>query len=153
MYISRAEQERKQSACTAVYSTPLFRDKRQVSDDPGLEKSTRWTFRLSAVLQGLVVRKLVVYYESMKREVKTRPIYECRCDERLKTKVEESTCLGYTGLLGELEHLKTETRLIDEMFASVMGEYVFLVIGPPFQQSLLKKKSSRPQNKIKLRFS
>ena len=64
----------------------------------------------------------------MKREVKTRPIYECRCDERLKTKVEESTCLtlGYSGLLGELEHLKTETRLIDEMFASVMGEYVFL---------------------------
>ncbi len=53
-------------------------------------------------------------------------MYECRCDERLKTKAEESACLGYTGLLGELEHLKTETRLIDEMFASVMGEYVFL---------------------------
>jgi hypothetical protein len=40
-------------------------------------------------------------------------------------KVEESTQLAYTGLLGELEHLKIETRLIDEMFASVMGEYVF----------------------------
>jgi hypothetical protein len=26
----------------------------------------------------------------------------------------------------ELEHLKMETRLIDEMFASVMGEYGFL---------------------------
>ena len=62
-----------------------------------------------------------VYYESMKRELKTRPIYECRCDERLKTKAEESTRLAYTGLLGELEHLKIETRLIDEMFASVMG--------------------------------
>jgi hypothetical protein len=62
----------------------------------------------------------------MKRELQTRPTYECRYDERLKTKVEESTCLGYTGLLGELEHLKIETRLIDEMFASVMGEYVFL---------------------------
>jgi hypothetical protein len=61
----------------------------------------------------------------MKRELKTRPIYECRCDERLKTKAEESTRLAYTGLLGELEH-KIETRLIDEMFASVMGEYVFL---------------------------
>jgi hypothetical protein len=56
------------------------------------------------------------------REVKTRPIYECRCDERLKPKGEESTCLGYTGLLGELEHLKIETRLIDDKFASVMGE-------------------------------
>jgi hypothetical protein len=49
----------------------------------------------------------------MKRELKTRPIHECRCDERLKTKVEESTRLAYTGLLGELEHLKIETRLTD----------------------------------------
>jgi hypothetical protein len=62
----------------------------------------------------------------MKRELKTRPIYECRCDERLKIKTEESTRLAYTGLLGELEHLEIETRLIDEMFASVMGEYVLL---------------------------
>jgi hypothetical protein len=69
---------------------------------------------------------LPVYYESTKRELKIRPIYECRFDERLKTKVEESTRLGYTGLLGELEHLQIKTRLIDEMFASVMGEYVFL---------------------------
>ena len=28
----------------------------------------------------------VVYYESIKRELKIRPIYECRCDERLQTK-------------------------------------------------------------------
>ena len=67
----------------------------------------------------------IVYYESMKRELQTRPIYECRCDERLKTKSEESTRIAYTGLLGELEHLKIKTRLIDEMFASVRGEYVF----------------------------
>jgi hypothetical protein len=67
-----------------------------------------------------------VYYESIKRELKTRPIIECRCDERLKTKDEESTHLTYTGLFGELEHLKTKTRLIDEMFVSVMCEYVFL---------------------------
>ena len=66
------------------------------------------------------------YYESRKREIKTRLTYEDRCDERLNTKDEESTRLGDTGLLVELEHLKIETRLIDEMFASVMGEYVFL---------------------------
>jgi hypothetical protein len=41
------------------------------------------------------------------------------------SKTEESTRLGYTGLIGELEHLKIKTRLINEMFASVMGEYVF----------------------------
>jgi hypothetical protein len=28
--------------------------------------------------------------------------------------------------IGGLEHLKIETRLIDEMFVNVMGEYVFL---------------------------
>ena len=43
---------------------------------------------------------IVVYYESIKREVTTRPM--CRCDERLKTKDEESTRLTYTGLLGEI---------------------------------------------------
>jgi hypothetical protein len=53
-------------------------------------------------------------------------VYECRYDERLKPKVEESALLSYTGLLGELEHLKIKTSLIDEKFASVMGEYVFL---------------------------
>jgi hypothetical protein len=68
---------------------------------------------------------LIVYYESRKRDLQTRPIYECRCDERLKTKSEKSTRLTYTGLFGELEHLKIETRLIDEMFESVMGEYVY----------------------------
>jgi hypothetical protein len=59
-----------------------------------------------------------MYFETRKGEVKTRPIYECRCDERPKTKSEKT----YDGFLGELEHLKIETRLIDEMFPSVMGE-------------------------------
>jgi len=59
------------------------------------------------------------FYESIKRDLKITPIYECRCDERLKTKVEESTRLSDTGLIGELEHLKIKTRLIDEMFVSV----------------------------------
>ncbi len=43
---------------------------------------------------------------------------------RLKPKGEESVYLEYTGLLGELEHLKIETRLTNEKFASVMGECV-----------------------------
>ena len=57
--------------------------------------------------------KIFVYYESLKRELKTKTIYGFRCDERLKTKVEESTRLGYTLLSTELEHLKIETRLTD----------------------------------------
>ena len=40
----------------------------------------------------------IVYYESIKREIQRRPIYECRYDERLKTKTDGSTCLTYTGL-------------------------------------------------------
>ena len=67
---------------------------------------------------------LLVYYESIKRELKRRPIYECRCDERLQTKTKEFTRLTYTGMVVELEHLKIETRLIDATFANVMGEYV-----------------------------
>ena len=42
-------------------------------------------------------RNFFVYYESRKRELKTKPTYECRI----------------------------KTRLITEKFASVMGEYVF----------------------------
>ncbi len=64
----------------------------------------------------------VVYYESVNREIKTKPIYEFRCDERLQTKSEEFTRLGCTLLCTELEYLKIETRLIDEKFASVKGE-------------------------------
>ncbi len=41
----------------------------------------------------------------------------------------------------ELEHLKIETTLIDEMFASVMGEYysVLEVIGVPSIFKLKRK--------------
>ncbi len=69
----------------------------------------------------------VVHYESIKRELKIRCIYECRCDhcdESLQTKTKEFTSLAYTGLVVELEHLKIETRLIDEEFANAMGENV-----------------------------
>jgi hypothetical protein len=65
-------------------------------------------------------RSTLVYYESIKRDLNIRLIYECRCDERIKTKTEGSTRLTYTGLCGGLEHLKITTRLIDERFASVM---------------------------------
>ncbi len=63
-----------------------------------------------------------VYYESIKRVLKRRLIFEYRCDERLKTKNDESTRLVDTGLVVELEHQKTKTRLKDEKFASVKGE-------------------------------
>jgi hypothetical protein len=76
------------------------------------------------VVSCRVKRELVVYYESIKRELKIRCIYECRCDERLQTKTKEFTHLAYTGWVVELEHLEIEKRLIDEEYANAMGEYV-----------------------------
>jgi hypothetical protein len=73
---------------------------------------------------------IYIYYETIERELNKRLTYECRCDESLglKTKVEGSTCLSYTGLREGLENLKMETKLINvnERFASAMGECVFL---------------------------
>ncbi len=62
---------------------------------------------------GLELLKIVVYYESIKREIKIKPVSESRCDERLKTKIEESTCLSDIGLFGVLEHLKIKTKTQD----------------------------------------
>ncbi len=55
-------------------------------------------------------------------KLKTKYICGCRCYERLQPNTKEFTCLSYTELVLELEHLKIETRLITEMFANVMGE-------------------------------
>ena len=69
-------------------------------------------FRVSSalLLPSYSSQSFFVYYESIKRELERRPIYECRCDERLKTKAEGFTRLAYNGLRGGLEHLKIETR-------------------------------------------
>jgi hypothetical protein len=45
------------------------------------------------------------------RELEARTINACRYDEKLKTKAEESKRLTYTGLFGELEHLKTKDEV------------------------------------------
>ncbi len=69
------------------------------------------------------MRENVFFYESRKWEVKKRRKNEYRCDERRKTKTEESTCLTYTGFHEELEHLKIKTRLISAKLGNVMGKY------------------------------
>jgi hypothetical protein len=91
---------------------------------PKKKKDERKHMSSCSEFTTITLKSRVVYYESIKRELKIKPIHECRCDERLKTKAEESARLGYTGFLGELEHLKIKTRLIDEKFQSVMGECV-----------------------------
>jgi hypothetical protein len=47
------------------------------------------------VTDGVVVKNIVVYYESMKRKLKIKPMYECRCNGRLQTK--RFTRLAHTG--------------------------------------------------------
>jgi hypothetical protein len=61
----------------------------------------------------------------MKQELKRRPIYECRCDERLKDKDEGSARLEYTGLRGGLEHIRLRLlfkRLDDFIIAEIKME-------------------------------
>jgi len=62
-----------------------------------------------------------VYYEAMKQESKRRPIYECRCNERMKTKGEGSCVLyfefvHYESIKGDLtfvyyESIKRELKI------------------------------------------
>jgi hypothetical protein len=73
---------------------------------------------------SLEYEKVVYCYESINRELKIKPIYECRCDGRLQTK--RFTRLSYTGLVVELEHLKIKTRLTNEKFASVKAREICL---------------------------
>ena len=59
---------------------------------------------------------------SIKGELKIKPSYECRCDERQQTKTKRFTLLSYTGLVVELEHVKIKTRLTNKKLESVKGE-------------------------------
>ena len=72
----------------------------------------------------------MIYYEEINRELNRILMYECRCNERLRVKTDESTLLSYTGFLGGLEHLKIETRLRGEKFESVKGECVIYALIP-----------------------
>jgi len=65
----------------------------------------------------------------IKRELNRRLIYEYRCDGTLKTKA-GTTRLAYTGLRGELENLKIQTRLINERLASVEESDQFRFLRP-----------------------
>jgi hypothetical protein len=53
----------------------------------------------------------VYYYESIKRELKRRLIYEYRCDERLKTKTEESTRLKIEFIMNLIESIKRKLKI------------------------------------------
>ena len=67
---------------------------------------------------------LFYYEQQIQQVVKRIHISGCRCNERLNDKTDGSNRLGYTGLCGDLEHLRIETRLSGESFECVMGKGV-----------------------------
>jgi hypothetical protein len=75
----------------------------------------------NAKVQHQWYRTRLVGHWWISRVANIKPIYECRCNGRLQTK--RSTWLSYTGLVVELEHLKIKTRLTNDKFANVKGEY------------------------------
>ena len=55
-----------------------------------------WTSHHAHEVELVTGRLWFVYYESIKRELNKRLIFECRCDARLKAKAEGCTRLAYT---------------------------------------------------------
>ena len=94
----------------------------------------------------------VVYYESIKRELKTKPIYECRCDERPNPKAEESTRLACTGV-----HDKTKKKfdtILDFCVSSLRrGHANLLCIVPILVYVLPKQVQQRCQTLAPCLFS
>ncbi len=64
----------------------------------------------------------------MKRKLKIKPIYECRCDGRLQTK--RFTLLSHTGLDVELEHLCSARYFILLWIKKVRAKTVFAPGSP-----------------------
>ncbi len=81
----------------------------------------------------------VVFYESIKRELKTKLICECRCDERLKTKVEESTRLACTVYMSR----RRDWRKLEWFFFPI-----FLEECLPSWESMLKWRLTTSNNGI-----
>jgi hypothetical protein len=94
-----------------VHTTLCYQDMSCGTSSHGLEPQASKRSRHSATRS--VVDLFIINGEN-ERKIENLVRYECRCDERLKSKTEGSTHLTYTGLCGELEHLKIKTRLTDE---------------------------------------
>ena len=68
----------------------------QFSDEFVKIKDTQSHYGVSGSMSSVVL--FIVYYESRIRELKTRPTYECRCDEKLKLRnLHTSYTLGFSG--------------------------------------------------------
>jgi hypothetical protein len=76
--------ETKTKVGSTTAKAPAPRINPNINETPTTPKShTHPSHEWERATQRLVI---VVYYESIKRELKIKPIYECRCDGRLQTK-------------------------------------------------------------------
>jgi hypothetical protein len=89
------------------------------------------TYKFWSFLQTTGCKVVVVYYESRKREIKIRLMNEGRCDERLKTRVEESTCLTYTGLLNAIDESKSPEQSMSLVMTQPPQKEIANVISKP----------------------
>jgi hypothetical protein len=62
----------------------------------------------------------LVYYESIKRELKIRGINKCRCDERLQTKTKEFKLLVKADG-SPLNTVNSITRILNKIFGKKIG--------------------------------
>ena len=84
--------ETKTKVGTTGTKVPVPRINPNINETPTPPKShTHPSHEYDGYGEGADSETYVVYYESIKRDLKIRGIYECRCDERLKPKDDEST--------------------------------------------------------------
>ncbi len=100
--------------------------------------------RVSRINQGFWHSE-IIYYETTKRELNKRLIYECRCDERLKSKDERSTHL--TLWHGGLEHVKIETRDMMGVHDSMLESHHLPYVSHLCVYLYPNKKGRRPRVK------
>jgi hypothetical protein len=104
------------------WNSPLVDSGSWTPEDEKKRSVSRWVCRNNSLMNSLCnlpdrarrtinIRQrlliIVVYYESRKWELQKWLMNEGRCNERLKARVEESTCLTYTGLHNVLSGMPT----------------------------------------------
>ncbi len=85
MNLCGSDSEEREQGVGAGVNTTMLSETLEVVGFVEAVRRTKWRCSLS-----------FVHYESIKRDLNKRLIFECRCDPRLKGKTEGSTRLSYT---------------------------------------------------------
>jgi hypothetical protein len=113
------------TCCVLTFRTLLFIHV-PVMLTPALTTCCVLTFRTLLFILDLVCppeKYVVVYYESMKRKLKIKPIYECRCNGRLQTK--RFTRLPHTGLSWKKVRKSNFNFSIVSIWERILNKFAF----------------------------